>query len=159
MDWLDVGQGLMLTMAKAVGRSGSPGRRKGPLTSVEKAHLDTEKEPRVLGDGGVYSPLPVPRVSIGKMYISRSILQSQVVYHYFPQIHYPFPLVGLLALNSLALWWVNFVLMFINALLTFPQVTFWLVIRLSVCAIVRHCCSKPSLRKTNFIPLGNRNYL
>lgn len=52
--------------AKAGGKSGSPGGRKRPLTSAEKVSPGTEKEHKVLEDGGVRSPALVPRISIGK---------------------------------------------------------------------------------------------
>lgn len=114
------------------------GRRARPLTSAEKACLDTGKEHRVLEDGGVHSPSLMPRISIGKLWHFKRQVYSQrlniIIFHKLIL----FPLMGLLAWDFLTLWWINFVFMFINALFTFPRVKLWLVLRFSACAIVNH---------------------
>lgn len=150
----DLGQELMLTVAEAVDLVGSP---------EEKAFGLLRKLFQTLSKSMVCWRMERSTVHL---------LCQGLVFHFkkrfgshrvniiiFPQIHYLFPLMSILALNFLTLWWINFVLVFINALFTFPWVKFWLVIRFCVSAVVRHCCRKPGLRKMNFVPLGKHNYL
>lgn len=127
------------TMAKAVAGQGA-WEEEEALTSAERARPDTERT-WAIGRWWGPSSAPVPRISVGKRTFQEAMWNYRL-YHYFPQIYYLFPLLGLLALKFLTLWWVNFVLIFINALSTFPWVQFWLVIRFSVWAIVRHCLVK-----------------
>lgn len=172
LDWADRGH------RRAWGRDlCGPGRRQWasqgagqearPWTQLRKGgghwerEADTEKEHGARGGGGAgvrRSPLG-PRSRMGTLTFHEAVLQPQTEYHSFPQIHYLFPLMGILALSFLTLWWINFVLMFINALLTLPGVKFWLVTRFSVSAVVRHCSGEPNLRKMKFIPLGSCSYL
>lgn len=152
-------QGTVLTWVEAPRPVREHRARAGPWTSVEEVGRDTDEEHGVGDDAGVCGSWLVPRFRTGRLTFHEAVLQPQTEYHYFPQMDYFFPFMGILALNFLTVWWINFVLMFINALFTFPRVKFWLVIRFSVSAVMRHCCSEPDPRKMNFILLWNQDYL
>lgn len=72
------GAGISADHGKGVGNLGSPGGRKRPLTSAEKAYPGPEKEHKMLEDGGVRSPALVPRIRIGKCTFQEAICSHRL---------------------------------------------------------------------------------
>lgn len=103
-----LGQGSVWPRAEAVGQSG--GRAGGEtLDPAEEGRQTLRKstEPGAAGGwcggAGVRRSPPGSKSRMGTLTFHEAVLRPQTEYHSFPQIHYLFPLMGILALSFLTL--------------------------------------------------------
>ena len=98
-----LGQGSVWPRAEAVGQSG--GRAGGEAVDPAEEGWQTLRKSTEPGAGGagVRRSPPGSRSRMGTLTFHEAVLWPQTEYHSFPQIHYLFPLMGILALSFLTL--------------------------------------------------------